>query len=133
MIAVLSLAIQLGDNARKLHNFWNSIQNGPQEIHNIRLDLEFLASVFEQIHLEAQQQRLPDPLMESTLRLCSEKIEMVVSLTNDLEPGFSSSKLCVRKWNAFRAALRRKKLRELQKSLDRMKDNLVLVKLNSVG
>ena len=128
VIAVTTLAIELAESIRKLFEFWDSIQNAPEEVNDIKLELESL----EQIAHEAQRQS-PNRLVEPALRLCSRKINTIKSLTGDIESGFTSSKICTRKWSALRAVWSRKKLEKVQSSLERLKATLILVLVNNVG
>ena len=132
VIAVTSLAFQLAESTKKLFEFWDSIQNAPEEVNDIKLELESLRNVLEQIGCEAQHQQ-PNRLVELALRLCSRKINNVTSLTADIESGFTSSRICTRKWSALRAVLSRKKLEKVQSSLERLKATLILVLVNNVG
>ena len=42
VIAVSSLAFQLAEGTKKLFEFWDSIQNAPEEVNDIKLELESL-------------------------------------------------------------------------------------------
>ncbi|KAH7401636.1 hypothetical protein BKA66DRAFT_585814 [Pyrenochaeta sp. MPI-SDFR-AT-0127] len=48
-LAVVSLALQLTEACTKLHKFWESIEDAPQEIAAIKEDLLYLTSVFGRI------------------------------------------------------------------------------------
>ena len=132
VIAVTSLAFQLAERTKKLFEFWDSIQSAPEEVNDIKLELESLRNVLEQIGHEAQHQP-PNQSVKPTLRLCSRKINTIRSLTADIESGFTSSKTCTRKWSALQAVLSRKKLEKVQGSLERLKATLLLVLVNNVG
>jgi hypothetical protein len=45
-VAFVSIAFQLTETCVKLHKFWESVEDAPQEIAAIREDLHFLSSVF---------------------------------------------------------------------------------------
>ena len=132
VMAVMLLAFQLAHSTKKLFDFWESIQDAPEDVRNVKSDLELLTKVLEHIAREAQQQS-SDPMMESALRLCSDKIDTIMSLTLDLEPDFAFRKFVIRKWGAFLLVLRREKVKHLRKSLDRMKETLMMVQLSSIG
>ncbi len=132
VMAVTSLAFQVAHTTKQLLEFWESIQDAPEDIRKIKSDLEFLTKVLEHIAREVRQQS-PDPLMESALRLCSDKIDTIMSLTLTLEPHFASEKLVICKWGAFRLVLKRDKFKQLRKSLDRMKETLMMVQINNIG
>ncbi len=65
-IAVVTVAVQLGENVEKLCDFWSSIKEAPEEIQAISLDLELLSSVLTQIAYEAQHVE-PDATLVATL------------------------------------------------------------------
>lgn len=132
VIAVTSLAFQLAESIQKLFDFWDSVQNAPAEIHDIKFELGSLRDVLEQIGHDAQYQ-LANPSMVLALRLCSEKINVINSLTAEIELGFASSKSLTRKWSALKAALRRGKIEKVQSALGRLKETLILALLNNVG
>ena len=121
IMVVTSLAFQLAHSTKKLCDFLRSIQDAPKHVRNVKSDLDFLIKVLEHIAREPQQQS-PDPTMDSALRLCSDKIDTIMSLTLDLEPDFASRNFVIRKWGAFRLVLRREKVKNLRKSLDRMNE-----------
>jgi hypothetical protein len=48
-IAVISVAFQLTEACIKLYRFWESVEDGPQEIVAIKEDLQYLISIFREI------------------------------------------------------------------------------------
>ena len=131
VIAISTLAFQLAQSTKKLFDFWDSIQHAPEEINDIKSELESLTLVLEQIGYEAQN----EPSNESTrsvLRQCSRRIDTIRSLTAHIEPGFESSKTRIRKWSALRAVCKREKIKKVQDSLDSLKSTLELVLVNDV-
>lgn len=132
VIAVTSLAFQLAESTQKLFEFWNSVQHAPEEINDIKSELESLKDVLEQIGHDAQH-RPASSSMVSALRLCSEKINAMKSLTADIESGFTCSSIRTRKWSAIKAVFKRERIEKVQRSLSRMKATLTLLLLNDVG
>ena len=132
VIAVASLAFQLAESTKNLFEFWDSVQHAPEEINDIKSELESLRNVLEQIGHEAQHQP-SSPSTASALRLCSRKINTIRSLTADIESGFTCSRIRTRKWSALRAAFKREKIEKVQNSLNRLKATLILVLFNNVG
>ena len=45
VIAVASVAIQLADSVRQIYEFWESVQDAPENIRHIASDLRLLANV----------------------------------------------------------------------------------------
>lgn len=49
VMAVTSLAFQLAESTKSLFDFWDSIQHVPEEINDIKSELESLKNVLEKI------------------------------------------------------------------------------------
>ena len=128
-MAVVSLAVQLAENIKKLCDFWNSIKDAPEDIREIAMELELLSSVLARIAYETQDP-IPDASFVATLSGCSVKVKKLTALLNEMEPGFSSASLRARKWTAFKAVLKHGKLTKFQEGLDRLKATLLLVQQN---
>ena len=73
-IAVVSIALQLTESCIKLYKFWESIEDGPQEIAAIREDLQYLISIFREI--ESNNGHVGDCILEG-IQYC--RIRIVVS------------------------------------------------------
>lgn len=128
-IAVVSLAVQLADSVKKLCNFWESIKEAPSDIKEISTDLELLSGVLTDIACEAQHVG-PNATLLASLDACSFKVKRLVTLLNEIEPGFASTSSRVRKWTAFKAVLKSGKLTKLQEALERLNGTLLLVQQN---
>lgn len=73
-IAVVSIALQLTESCIKLYQFWESIEDGPQDIAAIREDLQYLISIFREI--ESNSNRVGDCILEG-IQYC--RVRIVVS------------------------------------------------------
>ena len=128
-MAVVSLAFQLADTAKRLCDFWSSIKDAPEDIRTIIADLELLTSVLAEMAFEAQHTG-PDTTLAAVLQSCTGKLKSLTALTNNLEPGFSSRSTRVRKWTAIRFVLKSEKLTKFQEVLESLKSTLVLAQQN---
>jgi len=54
-IAVVSIAIQLADSVTKLHYFWGSVKDAPDEAPVSRKDLELLSTILGKIKREENE------------------------------------------------------------------------------
>lgn len=129
-IAVVSLAIQLADSIKKLCEFWDSVQDAPNDIRAIVKELRLFSAVLEGIQLNELRYG-PDPITRSVLESCADKVSALVGLVDDLEPGFASMSIRVRKWSAFKATLRSEKIKKFRVSLDETKITLRLARQSS--
>ena len=99
-IAVASIAIQLAESLKRLcSDFWISIQNAPESIGAISIDLELLSSVLAQLTHETQHIE-PDATLIAVLKGCDIRFNALTTLLHHMEPGFASTKIRVRKWTA---------------------------------
>lgn len=130
--AITPLAFQLAESTQKIFEFWDSVQHAPEEINDIKSELETLRDVLEQIGHDAQQQPI-SPSTISALRLCSEKINALRSLTAEIESGLTCSRIHTRKWSALQAAFKRERIEKVRNSLNRLKATLTLLLLNNIG
>ena len=124
-IAVVSLAIQLGDGIKKLCDFWDSVKEAPDDVRAITADLKLLSSVLAEIASEEQHFE-PDPTLETALKACCDNVTKLVRIANDMEPGFASKKPRIRIWTAFRAAIKGESIQKSQKVLEGLKSTLTL-------
>ncbi|CAF9920432.1 hypothetical protein IMSHALPRED_004893 [Imshaugia aleurites] len=128
-LAVVSIAIQLAENFKKLRDFWISIKEAPEDIRAISVDLELVSSVLTQIAYETQHVE-PDATLIAALNGCCVKVKTLTTLLNEIEPGFASISSRIRKWTAFKAVLKHRELMRFQETLERLKGTLLLVQQN---
>ena len=54
-IAVVSFTLQLAESATKLYNFWKSVDEAPEFVHEIVEDLKLLSTTLAEITLHEQK------------------------------------------------------------------------------
>lgn len=123
--AVVSITIQLVDGIKKLHDFWNSITEAPEDIKDNLLELKVLSSVLTQIAHDKQRHE-PDPTFADVLRDCCAKVSRLATLLGEIAPGFASTSSHIRRWTAMKAVLKQEKLKKFQDGLERLKNTLSL-------
>lgn len=69
VIGVVSLAVQLTESAKRLYDFWQSVQGAPENIKAISHDLKLLSTVLTKIAFEEQNHGL-DSAMTDVLSTC---------------------------------------------------------------
>ncbi len=133
--AVVSLAIQIGGGIRELYNFWGSIQDGPNEIRRIINDLNIISNVLEDIRQEASREKTHSRVLNTSLAAldgCSETMEALQNMVEELQSGSSAQKRTVRRWAAFKAAWKGDRIRKYQETLREMKITLILARQNAI-
>ncbi|KAL8834930.1 MAG: hypothetical protein Q9176_007224 [Flavoplaca citrina] len=128
-LAVVSITIQLADGIKKLHDFWTSIAEAPEDIKDNLLELKFLSGVLIQIAHNKQRDE-PDPTFAEFLSDCCAKINRLTTVLEAIEPGFASTSSYIRRWTAVKAVLKQEKLKKFQDSLERLKSTLSLALLH---
>ena len=126
VVGVASLALQLAGSVKKLHDFWDSVKEAPEDVRSITSDLQLLSSVLSDIASEAQHVT-PDHTLEAVMERCVMKVKTLNTILNELEPGFASSRTLKRKWTALKNVLKSEKVKKFQTSLQDLKTTLILV------
>ena len=125
-VAVVSVAVQMVESVKKLHEFWGSIEEAPEDVRIISMDLELLSSVLTRIAYEAQHAE-PEALLAIALNGCWTRVETLTAFLHEIEPGFASSNLRIRRWTALKIVLKQRQLIKFQEALERMKTTIGLV------
>ncbi len=125
--AVGSLSIQVAECALKLHRFWEQCHDAPKDIDALVQDLRHLSAGLKNSPPTPELTRFAQPvnlLWES----CRRKTDELSEMLQDSESGLTSSSKRRRIWSAFKATLKRPKIKELQDALHDTKQSLVLVR-----
>ena len=130
VIAVVSIAVQLADSIKKLCEFWGSVQEAPEEIQNMKADLEPLSAVLSEIALDVQQHQIPDDTSTTVLNQYRSKVGILNAIIEKIEPHFALKSCRARTWSAIRTALKKKRLKKLHMTLEGLKTTLILVQQN---
>ena len=128
-MAVVSLVSQLGGSVKQLYDFWASLNEAPDHVCAITTDLRLLSSVLAEMAFEEQHVG-PDPTLTTVLETCRDRINKLAHLTNDMEPGFASTSLRIRKWTACKSVLKGERIQRVQKVLEGLKTTLILAQQN---
>ena len=125
VIAVCSLALQLGDSVKRLHDFWDSLEEAPDYIRSITTELSLQSSVLVKMASEEQHFE-PDKTLIAALEACQKKVQDLTHMTSVLESGFTSRSLRTRKWTALKAVLKAEKIQRFQQTLNGLNITLML-------
>ncbi|KAF8846789.1 hypothetical protein BDZ45DRAFT_699723 [Acephala macrosclerotiorum] len=121
-MAVISLALQLGDGLVKLYDFWGTVQDAPHEVGEMLIDLNLLSKILK----ELLNREDPSPHVKDVLEHCNSKVEVLLSIVREFEPDFTSHSGRVRLWKAFKAAHKKRKVKRFRDSLQETKATLLL-------
>jgi predicted trehalose synthase len=127
-IAVAQLADRIVQSIRKIHDFWKSIQDAPQELNDALEELEILGETLMELHTLLSKRDKPElpgnaaaKCLSYSKRVADNLETILVSLRQGLD-----GKRGPRRWAAMKVAFQRRTLQEFQQRLDRAKSMLNL-------
>ncbi len=126
IIAVLSLAMQLGGSAQTLVKFLETIADAPEDIKRLRDLINDVFAIATGVRnlLEGQRRLHGDCLpvedtIHTTLLRCQEQLNRIRKLLNKVEDVDAGRTLLSRSWARFRFALKKDDVAELEGHLGR--------------
>jgi hypothetical protein len=133
--AVLSLAIQLAENIKKLHCFWSSVQDAPLEIRGILKDLDIVSEILDEILVDSEDRDKPfDRSLIVSLRAlerCAESLQTLKGVVDALNNGLGDGRWKTRKWAALKMVWKEDKIVKFLEVLRDVKITLLLARQNS--
>ena len=137
VIGVASLAIQVCEELRKVHDFWQSVKEAPDDIAHISTEMNLFITWLTIIANNYQRQifnhrNLNEVAATDTLKLCLTTVYEMNDGIKDLESGFSRG-LLSRRWASVKFVFRQDKREKVMKQIDRMKTLLIIVQTCYVG
>ncbi|KAI9713562.1 MAG: hypothetical protein M1820_000944 [Bogoriella megaspora] len=127
VLGVASFADVLFRAIAKVHAFWKSIKDAPQDVAAIVLDLELLQDILRDFcSLDNSQEIGNSTALSKARMLCSIKIQGLAGIVNDLEHGFKSEEKYKRTWAACKTARKKERLKDFRVSLGDTKLSLSL-------
>ena len=131
VIGVVSLAIQICEELRKLHDFWQSVKEAPDDIANISAELKLFMTLLTIIANNYQRQgsdhRSPnDVAATDTLKLCLVTVRDMSTGVRKLESEITKGSL-PRRWASVKFVFRKDKREKAMAQIERMKSLLIIV------
>lgn len=105
--------------------FFNSLENAPQDVWRVQKTLETLSIVLNQLEVEATEGS-EDQALRNALLECQTGIEDVQNSVSDLAPAFISSGKVYRTWASLKTVSRAKLVAKLEDRLEKAKTTLTL-------
>lgn len=133
--AVVSLAVQIGSSIKKLCDFWEAMQESPNDVRIIVNDLNVISSIIADIHDEASTARPQTRALSSShaaLDACASSTEMLEAMLSGHQPGLDSAKRSKRTWAAAKVAWNGDKMKKYLDILGQMKMSLLLARQNAI-
>jgi hypothetical protein len=134
VVALVSLAIQLGDNIKKLCDFWQSMNGASKDIQLIIGDLSILADIAESIGEEARAPRPHTRSLDTSLKAlnqCRSGVEELRNIIYKYQPGLASPSPKVLAWTACKFTWQGENVRRFKEALRDTKLTLMLARQES--
>lgn len=137
VISVASLAIQVCEELKKVHDFWQSVKEAPDDVARISTEINLCITWVTIIATNYQRQgfnhgSLNEVAATDTLKLCLKAALDMNDEFKDLESRFSKGLLC-RKWASVKFVFRKDKTEKVMIRVERMKTLLIIVQTCYVG
>ncbi|OBR03407.1 hypothetical protein CH63R_12534 [Colletotrichum higginsianum IMI 349063] len=124
--AVVSLALQLAEKVTKIHDFWRSVRDAPDELGSIAAELEFLERVYIGIAHNAQRETI-DPILTKALEDGQQEVTRFEALVSPLRKRCETESRIKRKWASLVAGVwRKEEVAEFRNSISRTKSTLLM-------
>ena len=137
VIGVASLAIQVCEELKKIHDFWQSVKEAPDDIKHISMEVDLFMTWLAVIANNYQRQgfdlRNPNHVAAAdTLKLCLATVCEMKDGVKDLESRFSTDTKS-RRWASVKFVFRKDKTEKVMQQIERMKTLLILVQTCYIG
>ena len=137
VIGVASLAIQLCEELKKVHDFWQSVKDAPDDIAHISAEINlfmtWLAVIANNYQRQGFNHRNPNHVAATdTLKLCLATVHDMNDGVKDLESLFSAGSLSRRR-ASIKFFFRKDKREKVIQQIERMKSLLLIVQTCYIG
>ena len=131
VISVVSLAIQICEELKKLHDFWQSVKEAPDDIASISTELKLFMTWLTVIANNYQRQgfnnKSPNEAAATdTLKLCLTTVHNMSAGVRDIESEIAKGSLS-RRWASIKFVFRKDKREKAMAQIERMKSLLIIV------
>ena len=137
VIGIASLAIQVCEELKKVHDFWESVKEAPDDITRITAEVDlfmkWLAVIANNYQRHGLDDRNPNHVAAAdTLKLCLDTAHDMHSGVRDLENRLATGILS-RKWASVEFVFRKDKREKTVQQMERMKSLLLIVQSCYIG
>ena len=137
VIGVASLAIEVCKGLQKVHGFWQSVKEAPDDITHVSKEINLFMTWLAVIANNYQRQESDHwntnhIAATETLRLCLATVHDMNDGVKDLQSRCSTSPFSQR-WASIKFVFRKDKREKLMQQLERMKSLLIIVQTCYIG
>ena len=116
IIAVRALVGNTIKAAKKIHEFWRSVEDAPEDFRAITRDLKILISILEKIDQTICAPKDSD--IELALVDCKSKIDNLRRSLQQYDPSPAAGSKQRRKWRSIKATFKATQIKKIQRSID---------------
>lgn len=124
VIAVISLAVQLGSGAHDLYTFLGTISDAPSELRRLKTHLSHIRAItfLAQDALENQRRLHGDSVPVANVVLmslegCEDQVQHIWDVVKNADGVGRGSRITSRTWARFKFALRKDKIADFERQL----------------
>ena len=130
VISVASLAIQICEELKKLHDFWQSVKEAPNDIASISAELKIFITWLTVIAKNYQRQNSnyrssSEAAATDTLKLCLATVHDMSAGIRDLENRIAKG-ASSRRWASVKFVFRKDKREKAMAQIERMKSLIII-------
>lgn len=137
VIGVVSLALQVCEELKKVQVFWQSVKEAPDDIAQFCTEIDifmtWLTIIANKYQRHGFRHESPDEVAATNaLKLCLATVHDMNDRVKDLESGLTRG-LSSKRWASLKFVFRKDKMEKLMKQIERMKSLLIIVQTCYIG
>ena len=128
VVSFVGLAGQVAQGVNYLYNFFNSMQDAPNDIKSLAAELKILGTILDEVNRDV----VDSAALGAALQLCKDIVAELEGLVQKSNLTSKQSKV-KRLWSQMSTAFRNEEFRKYIERLERAKTSLLHAKMSSHG
>ena len=121
-ITVGALAVNVAKSVVKLKEYWDSIQDAPEDIHFLIERVDTLSQILRDVEEDQTQHSMSSKLLDDStaskcLQTCKAAADRLTQLTEKMAMSIDTSRQSKRKWISAKVVLKKDKILKFEKEL----------------
>lgn len=130
-IGTASLAIQIAQSPRQAVEFWDSVQDAPDDVRQLSTDLRSLTNILAFVEYEVKRSDIPEwqeKIAKESLMIVKIGIDKLASLVSDLERRIGRTSSSSRRyWSWIKITMKEREISKQGDCIKNSRDALVLL------
>jgi hypothetical protein len=132
VVSFVGLAGQVAQGVNYLYNFFNSMQDAPNDIKSLAAELKILGTILDEVNRDVVDSAALGAALGAALQLCKDIVAELEGLVQKSNLTSKQSKV-KRLWSQMSTAFRNEEFRKYIERLERAKTSLLHAKMSSHG